>query len=231
MDTKTDPIENFKWATPDSLNIPADKLRFRLDFHHQAVVAYSFDGDSVQTKVVSALDVAHHLSSELSFSTGLLPPDTLWWRNTSNGPVYAIYVQKRVWRVALQLSVSQPPRRYELPMPGLIFLCTPGRPPWVYAVKKKPTKDSDDVYNAPLTNLHQNGRSCGGNHHYPTRAGDIPNSFFISFFTATDDLSNRSIKYPKNIVSLWNELDGKKTYPMNDLVRIATIKDLQIMEM
>ncbi|GAJ12480.1 unnamed protein product, partial [marine sediment metagenome] len=195
------------------------------------VVLSFYDAEVVTTKVVSAMDVAHALANDLAFGTGLLPPSTLWWRNTRGGPVYAIYVEPKVWKVALEFSVKAPPRRFTLPMPGLIFLCSPGREPWVYAVKKKPTKETDTVYNAPLCNLHGDGRSCAGTHRYSTRVADTVHSFFTSFFTATATLRNRSKKYPENITHLWEFLDNKKRFPVEDLVRIGTIGDLMNMEM
>jgi len=222
---------SFKWAVPEELGIPPDKLRARLDFYHQAVVLNIYDAEVATTRVVSAMDVAHALANDLSFGTGLLPPGTIWWRNTRGGPFYAIYVEPKIWKVALEVSLKKPPRRFNLPMPGLLFLCAPGRPPWVYAVKKKPTKERDDVYNAPLCNLHEDGRSCAGTHQYPTRVADMVQSFFASFFTATAALRNRSMEYPDNVVRLWESLDNKKKFPVADLVRIGMIKDLMNMEM
>jgi len=221
----------FNWAVSDELGVPPDKLRARLDFYHQAVVLNIYDEEVATTRLVSAMDVAHALSNDLAFGTGLLPPGTVWWRNTRGGPVYAIYVEPKIWKIALQLNIKKPPRRLNLPLPGLIFLATPGRAPWVFAVKKKPTKDTDVVYNAPLCNIHEDGRSCAGTNQYPTRAADIVHSFFTSFFTATAGLRNRSMKYPVNIVQLWDFLDNKKHFPVRDLVRIGTIKDLMNMEM
>ncbi len=223
--------DGFKWAVPEELGIPPDKLRARLDFYHQAVVLNIYDTEVTTTRVVSARDVAHALANDLAFGTGLLPPATIWWHNTRGGPVHAIYVERKIWKVALQLDVKAPPRRFNLPMPGFIFLCSPGRPPWVYAVKKKPTKETDNVYNAPLCNIHENGRSCAGTHHYPTRVADMVPSFFTSFFTATAHLRNRSKRYPTNVVALWEYLDNKKSFPVADLVWLGTVRDLMDMEM
>ena len=218
--------EPFKWAIPDELDVPPDPLRCRLDFHHQAVVMTLFHPETVEKKIVSAMDVSHALASELSFGTGLLPSQTIWWLNTREGPIFALYVEPKVRKVALQEMAGGPPRRFTIPLPGLIFLCSPGRPPWVFAVKKRPTKETDLVYRAPFCNLYQDGRSCPGNHEYPTRVADIVESFFISFFSATADLQNRSLKFPRSVIELWEYLDKKKTYPKADLVKHGTIKDL-----
>ena len=226
---KTAPLGYYQWQVPDTLNVPPDPLRLRLDFHHQAVVMTLFEGEAVSTKVVSAMDVAHALASDLSFGTGLLPTSTLWWENSRNGPIFALYEEPKIRKLALLEMASKPPRRFTIPLPGFIFLCSPGQPPWVYAVKKRPTKESDVVYKAPLCNLYQNGRSCPGNHRYPQRVADIVESFFVSFFSHEADLKNRSQTFPNNIAQLWEFLDKKRKFPLDDLVRHGTVKDLMQM--
>lgn len=143
----------------------------------------------------------------------------------------ALYVEKHIRQVALQTNIKKAPRRYKVPMPGLIFLCQPGIPPWVFAVKNKPKKETDIVYRAPLANIHANGRSCAGTHTYPTRLEDMVESFFISFFSATADLRDRSKQFPGNVIHLWEFLHGKKKYPLADLVEHGTISDLMNMGM
>lgn len=223
--------DNFEWAVPGELGIPPDPLRLRLDFHHQAVVMTNFKEETVTRKVVSAMDIAHSLAGELSFGSGLLPDRTLWWRNTRSGPVVAIYDEPRVRLLALLVDVGKPAIRFKVPLPGMIFLCRPGNTPWVYAVKKKPTKETDTVYKAPLANVFANGRTCPGSHQFPTRVDDTVQSFFMSFFSATADLHNRSNKFPQNVIYLWKHLNNKKQFPMGDLVAHGTVRDLMEMEM
>ncbi|GAH85367.1 unnamed protein product, partial [marine sediment metagenome] len=79
---------------------------------------------------------------------------------------------------------------------------------------------------APLCNIYADGRTCPGNHRYPTRVADIVESFFISFFSSAADVRNRSVKFPNNIILLWEYLDKKKTFPKDDLVRHGRVKDL-----
>ena len=231
MTKTTNKSSAFSWAVPKELGIPADPLRLRLDFHHQSTVMTYFHGDIVTTKQVDAMDVAYTLASDLSFGSGLLPPDTLWWQNTRRGPVFALYVEPQIRKLALQEDIKKPPQRFSIPLPGLIFLCNPGQAPWVYAVKKRPAKETEIVYRAPLANIFNNGRSCPGSHQYPARISDVVPSFFVSFFSATADLSHRSQKYPKNVLQLWKYLDGKKEFPNDDLIEHGTIADLMTMEM
>ena len=129
------------------------------------------------------------------------------------------------------LEADKPPARFTIPMPGLIFLCSPGKPPWVYAVTRKPTKETDIVYKAPVLNVFENGRTCPGNNRYPHRVGDIVENFFISFFSHDGEVSNRSVKYKDDVTRLWMFLNGKKKFPTDDMVKHGTIHDLMMMEL
>ena len=226
MTTQESKVPAFNWAVPKELGIPSDTLRLRLDFFHQSTLMTYFQGDTVTTKQVDAMDVAHALARELTMGTGLLPENTLWWVNGRGGQVYAIYVAPKVWLLALQDNIAKPPRRFNIPLPGFIFLCMPGQAPWVVAVKKRPTKETDAVYHAPLANIFRNGRSCPGSNTYPTRIMDIVPSFFTSFFSATADLKNRSKRYPNSVIELWKSLEKKQKFPVEDMIEFGKVSDL-----
>lgn len=226
---KTETAPPFQWAVPENLKVPPDPLRVRLDFHNHAVVMHVFEGDVAGVQVVSAMDVAQALLRELPSNTGLLPKNTLWWANSREGPVYALWEEPKVWKLALQVGALEKPHRFVCPMPGLIFLCTPGQTPWVFAMKRRPTKETDIVYRAPLCNIFDSGKVCPGSHKFPMEVSKIPDSFFRSFFSPTADLSNRSVMFPQNVVNLWEFLNGKTKYPMSDLVKMGTVKDLMAM--
>ncbi len=231
QEQQSDGKQAFSWAVPPDLGIPPDPLRLRLDFFHQAVQMTFFSDEKIETKIVSALDIAHALANELSFNTGLLPDNTLWWRNTRSGPEYALYEKPDIHKLAVQLDPNKPAERLTVPLPGFIFLCKPAMPPWVYAVKNKPTKETDLVYKAPLLNIFTDGRSCPGSHRYPERVQDIVSSFFVSFFSDTADVRDRSIQCPDSILKLWHLLNGKKEFPIDDLIKHGTIYDLMNMRM
>lgn len=219
------------WCVPKELGIPADPLRLRLDFHYQALVMTDFEGDVMNTRMVSAMDVANALTNQLGVGTGLLPDNCLWWRNTRSGPVYALYVEPHIRKVALQTDINKPAKRFTIPLPGLIFLCIPGRPPWIYAVKKKPVSDIDMVYAAPLLNVYANGSTCPGTQVYPDKIPQIIEDFFLSFFSNAADFKGRSVKHPNSVVDLWEELNHKQDYPLSDLVEHGHIRDLLKQEM
>ncbi|MDD5354700.1 MAG: hypothetical protein PHF95_05885 [bacterium] len=221
-------VPELKWAVPDSMGIPPDQLCLRLDFFHQAIQMTEFDEEITRTRMVSAYDIALALSNELNMGSGILPENTIWWKPSKGGAVYAVYVPPGIRRLAYQTNIKDPTKRYNVPMPPLIFLCSSGREPWVYAVKEWPKAESAEVYKAPLLNIFENGKTCPGSNKYPVDSQGIIREFFISFFTNAADVSRRSKKYQKNVLELWKDLDknGAKNFPMDDLVYQGTVKDL-----
>ena len=108
-------------------------------------------------------------------------------------------------------------------MPGLVFVCSPARAPWVYAALEQPTDPDQRLYRAPAFNVFSDGRTCPGSHRFPEEVGRIPESFFQSFFSLTGDTRDRSKKHPDNLQALWEELDGQTDYPVEDLVPQCTV--------
>ena len=164
--------------------------------------------------------------AENCFNSGLLPKDALWWKQTKEGIHVALWRSPQIWPVALQEEPFVPARRFRLPMPGLIFVCSAGKPPYIYAAKRRPQSTGEFVYKAPLYNVYDSGNSCAGTHRYPQDANKIPESFFAAFFTRSAVSGSRSRKYPDDLLKLWEEINGKRKYPMDDLVQIGTIRDL-----
>lgn len=218
--------QTYQWALPEALEVPPDELQARLDFYQDAVILHLVEKGVITTRMVSAGDVALALLREVPLWSGMLPQDALWWGQTKEGPVVALWRPPRVWPVALETEPLKPPRRLRLPMPGLIFLCQPGRPPRVYAAKRRPQRPDEVVYHAPLFNVFLDGRSCPGTHRYPEAVEEIPESFFRSLFSPTGDHAGRSLSHPKDLLSLWEELDGKRRYPLHDLVTFRKVEDI-----
>ena len=81
------------------------------------------------------------------------------------------------------------------------------------------------VYHAPFFNTYRDGTTCAGSNQYPAKIEDIPKSFMVSFFTAVTDRTSRSKKYGNYIMKLWTELEGKKKYPLDDLMPFGTLRD------
>jgi len=215
----------YNWSLPSSLEVSPDELQVRLDFYGSAVILQRLENGAISTRMVSARDVAMALLSDIPLHSGLLPTDTLWWSQDVTAEV-ALWVKPQVWPVALMIKAGKPSRRFRLPMPGFIFVCRPGQAPRIYAAKRRPESPKDKVYHAPLFNVFGDGRTCAGSHRYPEKIEEIPQSFFSSFFSIDGATHGRSKKHPDSLYALWEELDGKKRYPLGDLVPWGRVEDI-----
>ena len=211
------------WSLPGQDDVPRDQLQVQLEVYAETVLLRGFEGDSHWVRTVSADEIASVFIRHLGFSSGLLPDNALWWSQGETGQVVALWRPPQVWAVALQREAFQPPARLRLPMPGLVFVCSPGRAPWVYAALERPSHAEQQLYRAPAFNVFRDGRVCPGSHRFPEDVGLIPESFFQSFFSLTGDSQDRSKQHPDNLQDLWEELDGKAEYPLEDLVPQCTV--------
>lgn len=209
------------------VDIEEDPLRVRLDFHGESVVLHDYDKGVVRTKLVSALDVAHALARELDLDTGLLPLNALWWAKTATGVRVAIWREPKVWTVRLRERYDVKPCRLRLPMPGLVFVCLPGRQaPYVFAAKERPRLLDDQLYHCPTYNVFASGRVCTGSHLFPADPATVPEAFFESYFSVTADTARgKSHRHAEDIGQLWAELKSHGTYPADDLVPQMAVAD------
>lgn len=209
------------------MDVEQDPLQLRLDFHRESVLLHDYGRGLVRTKVVAALDVAHALARELDLSTGLLPPDTLWWARTASGVRVAIWREPRVWTVRLRERFDATPRRLRLPLPGLVFVCLPARQaPFVFAAPRHPRSLDDQLFHCPSHNVFDSGRACPGSHAFPADPAKIPEDFFTSYFSVTGDTARgKSQRYPDDVGKLWAEIAGQTKYPVDDLVPHGSVSD------
>jgi len=242
MAKKIKPLPNAELPAPfqrvlPGMGVKKDKLRAALYIYEESIVMQDVTKDNAAFKVIDPLDLANALAGEMSFGSGLLPGDedtmnTLWWTNSKDGQVTAVWMPPGVRRLALSVKDDGPPERYDVPLPGLIFLCRPGFPPWVYAVTRRPASPKDKAYKAPLANVYDNGNSCPGSHNYPVAVAAIPEHFLRSFFTHHVQ-GQRSKKHSGDITLMWQELDkaGAKQYPLGDLYYHGPVSDLMSMRL
>ena len=212
-----------RWSLPVPADMPTDQLQVQLEVYNETVLLRGFEGDTNWVRTVSADEIASVFTRHLGFASGLLPENALWWSQGETGRMVALWRPPQVWPVALQLEAFKPPARLRLPMPGLVFVCSPARAPWVYAALERPTDPEQQLYRAPSFNVFRDGRTCPGSHRFPEEVGMIPESFFQSFFSLTGDTGDRSKKHPDNLQALWEELDGQAEYPVEDLVPQCTV--------
>ena len=217
--------EMTNWALPGEPEVPRDRLKAQLEVYSESILLRGFRADSTSwVKTVSADEIAHVFTEHIGFASGLLPQNALWWSQGETGRVVGLWRPPRVWPVALQLEAFKPPTRLRIPMPGLVFVCSPGRAPWAYAAEGRPGHPEETLYRIPTFNVFEDGRVCPGSHSFPEDVGRIPESFFESFFSTTGDSRRRSQKHPDDLAALWAELDGQDTYPVNDLVPQFTVE-------
>ena len=219
----SDETDRTEWSLPGANDVPRDELKMQLEVYTETILLRGFEGDSNWVRIVSADEIANVFTRHIGFSSGLLPQDALWWGQGETGQVVALWRPPRVWQVALQREAFEPPVRLKLPMPGLVFVCSPGRAPWVYAASSRPAHPDDRLYRMPSFNVFRDGRVCPGSHSFPDDVGLIPESFFQSFFSTTGDTRERSKKHPDDLQALWEEIDGKTEYPTEDLVPQCTV--------
>jgi len=223
------PDDPFLRVLPRDAEVEPDPLQLRLDFHRESTIRYDYAGGRVKVALVSALDVAHALASELDLTTGILPSDTLWLAKTGTGTRLALWVPPQVHTVRLRERYDAPPRRLRLPFPGLVFLTLPdGQAPYVFATPARPASTADTLFHAPAFNVFDSGRVCAGTHRFPTDPAKVSASFFASYFSAAlDTARHKSRRHPEDIGQLWAELHAAKAtaYPVEDLVPHLAVAD------
>ena len=221
-----DPTGEFHWAVPEGMAVPPDKIKLSLDCYEEAIVMTAFEDKQNTVRLVDATQVALAIARDGEFSSGLLPKDALWWQSSREGSGVAVWRPPKIWRVALMTEPLKPPRRFSLPMPGLVFIVAKGHPPGVFAAKRRPQSEQDRIYKAPAFNIFSSGLSCQGTHHYGADLNLLPEEFFQAFFSPAGDTQGRSKKHPKNLLALWEELDGQAKYPTDDLVEFGRVSEL-----
>ena len=135
----TDAVDTTQWSLPGPADMPRDTLQMQLEVYKETILLRGFENDSTWVRTVSADAIANVFTQHLGFSSGLLPEEALWWNQGETGQVVALWRPPQLWSVALQREAFKPPARLRLPMPGLVFVCSPGRAPWVYAATERPT--------------------------------------------------------------------------------------------
>ena len=161
-----------RWSLPGPADMPTDQLQVQLEVYHETVLLRGFEGDTNWVRTVSADEIANVFTRHLGFSSGLLPENALWWNQGETGQMVALWRPPQVWPVALQQEAFKAPARLRLPMPGLVFVCSPARAPWVYAALERPTNPEQQLYRAPAFNVFMDGRTCPGSHRFPEEVGN-----------------------------------------------------------
>ncbi|MCP4425510.1 MAG: hypothetical protein GY803_13535, partial [Chloroflexi bacterium] len=189
----------------------------RLDFYGTAVIMTQWARDGrAQTYPVSVHDVAG-ACAHMEMKSGFLPPNTLFWRQQANQTTLGVYVPARRWQV------QTAERSYHIPMPPFIFVGN-GTSYKLFAVKKRPSNEQARLYHAPCPNVYPQGNICQGNTPFPSCSSQTIQTAWQMFMEDSQfnaDLSaNKCVSSPDDVRQLWAKLDGKKRFPLSELVSL-----------
>jgi hypothetical protein len=189
----------------------------RLDFYDSAVILSRYqqgDPPAVTAYPVAVIDIAA-ACAQLAVSSGLVPPETLFWRSQGNVVSLAVFVPARPW------LVQAGEERLLVPLPPFIFSGRE-RQYSVYAVKERPADDRAPLYHFPAPNVNGSGLICAGSAPFPEcRPESVYDALrlFLEGSRFNNDLSaNKCRAFPGNVRELWRKLDGKRKFPLKELV-------------
>ena len=222
--TTDETVSPYQWALPPNVEVEPDPLQLRLDFHAETLLLTDYSGPAVRVRRVSAVEVAQALAGQLDLGSSLLPPGALWWSQTRTASHVAVWREARVWVVSLRDGPDTPLRRLRLPMPALVFVCAHGHTPFVFAAKRYPRSEDDQLHHCPTPTVFPTGRICPGTETFPADPAKVPEAFFHSAFSPHLG-QGKSHRYPDDVGRLWAELRGHRHFPLDDLVPHLRVGD------
>jgi hypothetical protein len=200
-----------------------------LDFYNTAVLMSRWeDNGRLTTHPVSVHDVVS-ACTHVELSSGLLPANTLFWKQQANQAMLGVYVPARRWHVQTEAQ------SYHIPMPPFVFVGS-GSSYKIFAVKKRPAlsgpaelskskeplNEAEPLYHAPCPNVHAPGGICQGNTPFPICSPQTIQQALRLFMEGSlfnADLSRGKCQsHPDDVRWLWVELDGRKRFPLSELV-------------
>ena len=195
--------------------------RLRLDFYPSAVLLSRWEEDGrIVAHPVSVHDVVGACTN-IGFSSGLLPPNTLFWKQRGDRPVLGIYVPARRWRLRVETGNRGQERVYQVPMPPFVFVGS-GNSYQIFAVKRRPRDEHEPLYHAPCPNVHPHGGICPGNTLFPTCSPQTIEEALELFMAGSlfnGDLNRgKCRRHPDDVRQLWAELEGRSRFPLSELV-------------
>ncbi len=199
--------------TPNTQSWP----NLRLDFYDTAVIMNQWKNDGQVLAYPVAIEDVVSACSNVTLSSGLLPANTLFWQQRADQMTLGIFVPARRWRI------QTADRRYHVPLPPFVFIGS-GTSYKIFAVKKRPSNERDHLYYAPCPNVHAHGVICQGNTPFPPCSPQnvlTALTLFLEGSLFNVDLSRgKCVSCPEDVRELWSELDGRKRFPLSELVPI-----------
>lgn len=175
---------------------------------------------------VDPVQVAAALSTELSFCTGLLSEDILYYR--LDGVLQTVVGYRKGQKTGLYLEGSEEPLRIPLPPLLMVRTVTGQKQPryQVFAVKRRPTTLNAPLFVAPLPNVYHTGNVCWGSVSLP----DITLEETVSLASGwqvllgtpfgNHSVARKSQAHPADIREHYLALAarGTRVYPRGDLI-------------
>lgn len=197
--------------------------RLRLDFYETDIIMTQWETPDRLKSYPVAVDDMVAACSQVTLGSGWLPPDTLFWKKQANHEELAIYIPAKRWHIPTARHT------YHLPLPPLVFH---GRQYsyQVFAVKKRPTLHTaaatrhpqTHLFHFPGPNVHLTGTICRGDTPFPPCAPHTILAAITRFLEGSlfnkDLHQNKCRTYPEDILQLWQQLDGRKRFPLSELV-------------
>jgi len=153
--------------------------------------------------------------TEIALGSGFLPPNTLFWKQKADKMTLGIYIPARRWQV------QTGKKHLQVPMPPLVFVGNGGSYS-IYAVKKRPLSAQTPLYHVPCPNVFGTGGICHGNTPFPLCSAQNMTKTLTLFWE--DSLFNGHLSRgkcktePADVRKLWRKLDGKKRFPLSELL-------------
>ncbi|HRQ42362.1 MAG TPA: hypothetical protein PLD25_30975 [Chloroflexota bacterium] len=223
--------------TPPPVTQPPQPPRLRLDFYNTAVLMSRWEDDGrLVTHPVSVHDVVS-ACTHVELSSGLLPANTLFWKQRANQAMLGVYVPARRWHVQCDFANRLEEQSYHIPMPPFVFVGS-GSSYHLFAVKKRPalststgsaralskgpSSEHGALYHAPCPNVYATGGICQGNTPFPICSPQTIQQALELFMEGSlfnADLSRgKCHSHPEDVRQLWVELDGRQRFPLSELV-------------
>ncbi len=164
--------------------------------------------------------------SHKQMDSGWLPDGIVRVGTGKKGPWYVYAVGPR--NVSITIKEPRARKKGSSPKQGTVTIPIPttvlvqmGKESFLFALKTPAFDPKAQVYEAPFPNVHSNGVICWGTNAKPKadpwKAKETWERFFQSPFNS--DLANhKSKKHPDSVIPLLRSLDGKRKYPLSDLV-------------
>lgn len=192
-------------------------------------------GKANTTYPVRAQDVARAFNL-FNTSTGILPPDVLFWTQVGNQARLGIWLPPA--RRALHFEIKRR-ETLRVPLPGLVFVGQ-GQRYSIFAVAERPTSTLTALFHAPLPNVNNNGLICAGTVKFPICASDTIHAAADLFFASAFNLDLAEGKFQDDYLEddtaeqAWeddpNETDDERAprrRPRRPRTLLHFLKDLQ----